>query len=116
MVHPYYSWTILKAIDNIASGTMSLVSIVKTRRCSGIGEIISDIIAKGCIENLSRTDIPSPTWLRPSRVLLDWIQKPTVTSSLGHDLLQEISCVMDVVIPTTCLEAIETNSEGELQN
>ena len=101
-----YSWTILKAIDDVASGTMSLVSITKTRRCSGIGEIIADTIAKGCIENLSTKFIPSPTWLRPSRVLCDWIKKPTVTSSLGHDLLPEISCVMDVVIPTTCLEAM----------
>ena len=122
-----YSWTIIKALVIVARGTMSLVSVTKTWRCSklgetiadtiaGIGEITADMIAKGCIENLSRTDIPTPTWLRLSRVLLDWIKKPTVTSSLGHDLLREISFIMDVVIPTTCLEAIETDSEGKLQN
>ena len=84
-----YSWTILKAIDDVASGTMSLVSIAKTRRCSGIGEIIADMLAKGCIENLSQTD---------------------------HNLLQEISLNMDVVIPTTCLEAIEINSGTDQQH
>ena len=107
----HYNWTILKAMDDVASGTMSLVSITKTRRCSGVGEIIADTIAKGCIGDLSTNYMPSPIWLRPSRVLCDWISNPTITSSLGHDLLQEISCVMDIVIPTTCLEAMETGSE-----
>ena len=33
-----YTWTVLKALDDLASGTMSIVSILKTRRCSGYGE------------------------------------------------------------------------------
>ena len=111
-----YSWTILKALDDVASGTMSLVSVTKTRRCSGLGETIADTIAKGCTENLSCMGILSPSWLRPSRVLMDWIKKPTVTSSLGHNLLQEMSLHMNVVIPTSCLEAIEINSGTDQQH
>ena len=105
-----YTWTILKAVDDVASGTMSLVSIAKTRRCSDLGEIISDTIAKGCISNLPHMGLSSPVWLRPSRALMDWIQNPTVTSSLGQSILLEMSGHIDVVIPTSCLAAIETNS------
>ena len=106
-----YSWTVLKALDDVASGTTFLVSITKTRRCSGIGETIADIIAKGSIGNLDSMGISSPSWLRPSRVLMDWIKKPFVTPSLGHDLLLEMSSYMDVVIPTSCTAAFEETSE-----
>ena len=33
-----YTWTILEAIDDVASVTMSMVSFLKTRRCSGFEE------------------------------------------------------------------------------
>ena len=105
-----YTWTVLKAMDDMASGTMSLVSVTKTRRCSGFGETIADIIAKGSTDSLGSMGISSPSWLRPSRVLMDWITKPIITSSLGHDLLLEMSSYMDVVIPCSCIAALETNS------
>ena len=101
---------ILKALDDVASGMMSLVSVTKTRRCSGLGETIADTIAKGCIGNVSQMGILSPSWLRPSSLLMDWIKKATITSSLGHNLLQEMSLNMDVVISTSCFEAPEINS------
>ena len=66
-----YTWTVLKAMDNVASGTMSLVSVTKTRRCSGFGETIADIIAKVSTDSLGSMGILSPSWLRPSRVLMD---------------------------------------------
>ena len=91
-----HSWTVLKAMDNGVSGTMSLVSITKTKHCSGFGKIIADIIAKVSIDDLDSTGISSPNWLRPSRVLMDWIKNPFVTASLGHDLLSEMSGYMVV--------------------
>ena len=90
----------------MASGTMSKVSVTKTRRCSGFSETIADIIAKGSTD----MGISSPSWLRPSRVLMDWIKNPFVTASLGHDLLMEMFGYMDVVIPTSCTAAFETTS------
>ena len=42
-----------KALDDVASGSMSIVSIIKTRRCSGHGEKVSDTIAKGDIASLA---------------------------------------------------------------
>ena len=33
-----YTWTVLKALDDVASGTMSIVSVFKTKRCYGHGE------------------------------------------------------------------------------
>ena len=94
-------------MDDMASGTMSLVSVTKTRRCSGFGETVADIIAKGSPDALNSIGISSPSWLRPSRVLMDWIKKPFVTASLGHDLLTEISSYMEVVIPTSCKASFE---------
>ena len=66
-----YNWTVLKAVDDVASGTMSMVSIAKTRRCSGFGETVADTLAKGELSGLDRLGITTPTWLRPSRVLMD---------------------------------------------
>ena len=42
-----YVWTALKALDDVAIGTMSMVTIQKTRRCFRFGELIADRIAKG---------------------------------------------------------------------
>ena len=105
-----YTWTVLKAMADVASGTMSLVSVTKTRRCSGFGETIADIIAKGSTDSLGSMGISSPSWLRPSRVLMDWIKRPFVTASLGHDLLIEMSSYMEVVIPTSCKASFEAIS------
>ena len=67
----------LKAVDDVASGTMSMVSIAKTRRCSGLGENVADTLAKGVLSGLERLGITNPTWSRPSRVLMDWVKKTT---------------------------------------
>ena len=95
-------------MDDVASGTMSLVSVTKTRRYSGFGETVADIIAKGIPDILDSMGITSPSWLRPSKVLMDWIKKPLVTASLGHDLLTEMSSYMEVVLPTACKSSFES--------
>ena len=56
----------LKALEDVARGTMSIVSIFKTRRCSGQGEIVADAIAKGDISALDNLGLANTTWLRPS--------------------------------------------------
>ena len=104
-----YTWTVLKALKDVVSGTMSIVSIFKTRRCSGQGEIIADAIAKGGIPALDNIGLANTTWLRPSRVLMDWIKKPVVTPQLGKQLLDELSVSMEVVLPTSCLITQELN-------
>ena len=98
-----YTWTVLKALDDLASGTMSIVSILKTRRCSGYGENVADAIAKGDMISLANMGLQKASWSRPSRVLMDWIKKPVVTPNLGKQLLDELSLFMDVVIPTSCM-------------
>ena len=57
-----YTWTVLKALDDVASGSMSIVSIIKTRRCSVHGEKVPDTIAKGDIASLATSsDFASST-------------------------------------------------------
>ena len=82
---------------------MSIVSVLKTRRCSGHGEKVADAIAKGDIPSLANMGLVNATWSRPSRVLMDWIKKPVVTPQLGKQLLDELSVIMEVVIPTSCI-------------
>ena len=95
-------WTVLKALDDVASGTMSIVSVEKTKRCSGHGEKVADTVAKGVITGLDKLGLTHTTWLRPSRVLMDWIKKPVVTPQLGKHLLEECSHTMEVVLPHSC--------------
>ena len=83
-------------MDDVASGTMSMISIAKTRRCSGLGE-------NGEFSGLKRLGITNPTWSRPSRVLMDWVKKPVVTPKLGKYLLDELSRFMEIIIPPSCL-------------
>ena len=94
-----YTWTVLKALEDVASGTMSIVSIFKTRRCSSQGETVAYAIAKGDISALDNLGLTHTTWLRPSQVLMDWIKKPVVTPQLGKHLLDELSSSMEVVLP-----------------
>ena len=82
---------------------MSIVSVLKTRRCSDHGEKVADTIAKGDITSLATMGLVNYTWSRPSRVLMDWIKKPVVTPQLGKQLLDELSFIMEVVIQTSCI-------------
>ena len=47
-------------VDDVASGTISMVSIAKTRRCSGFGETVADTLAKGELIGLDRLGITTP--------------------------------------------------------
>ena len=69
-----YTWTVLKAMDDVASGTMSAVSIANPRRCSGVGENVADTLAKGELSGLDGLGISTPYWAKPSRVLADWVK------------------------------------------
>ena len=82
--------------DDVTSGTMSMISIAETRRCSGLGEIVADTLAKGEFSGLEGLGITSPTWSRPSRVLMDWVKKLVVTPKLGKYLLDELSRLMEI--------------------
>ena len=84
-----------------------MVSMEKTRRCSGFGENVADTLAKGELSVLDRLGVSNPCWSRPSRVLVDWVEKPVVTPNLGKLLLDEMSRLMEVIIPPSCLHTDE---------
>ena len=89
-------------MDDVASGTMSRVTIQKTRRWSSYGELVADTIAKGEIRHLYKIGLSSATLLRSSRVLMYWVKKPTMTPNLGLHLLEEISRFIEEVLPLQC--------------
>ena len=47
-------------MDDVANGTMSMVSREKTRRCSGFGENVADTLAKGELSGLDRLGVSNP--------------------------------------------------------
>ena len=47
-------------MDDVATGTMSMISIDKTRRFSGLGENVADTLAKGELTGLERLGITIP--------------------------------------------------------
>ena len=49
-----------QGMEDIACGTMSLISVTQTRRCSGLGKIVADVIAKGDPTRLSSMGVQSP--------------------------------------------------------
>ena len=73
------------------------------------GGKVADAIAKGDISALDNLGLTNTAWLRPSRVLMDWIKKPVVTPHLGKQLLDELSVSMEVVLPTSCFITQELN-------
>jgi len=91
------SWTVLKALSEVAQGTMSQVMIYKTRRVSGKGELVADTIAKGEMHKLLSLDVDLSLSVKPSRVLCDYVKKPTVESMLSNALLDELSGHIPVV-------------------
>ena len=63
---------------------MSQVMIYKTRRVSGKGEQVANTIAKGEMDKLLSLDVDLSLSVKPSRVLCDYVKKPTVESMLSN--------------------------------
>ena len=74
-------------------GTMSRVTVRKTRKCSSFGNLIADRIAKGDLHHLSPIGLSVP-----SRVLMDWVKKPRVSTNLGLQLLVMLFNYLEVVL------------------
>ena len=74
------------------------VSVIKTKRCSGEGELAADAISKGEWD-LARQYIPykkdDPEFI--PRVLLRWISNPMPDLELGSRVLSEMATYTKVL-------------------
>ena len=70
--HCAFVWMVLKALDDVASRTMSKVTIQKTRGCSGKGVLVADTIAKGETLHLFSMGLSSVHWVKKTNVTQDW--------------------------------------------
>ena len=87
-----YAYTVAKALFDVAEGLGSVVKVVKTRRCSGDGEIAADALSKGDWE-LAWKSMPQ-RMVDPGRVpraALRWITNPMPDLSLGSRILKDMA-------------------------
>ena len=93
-----YAYTVAKALHDVADGLGSIVRVVKTKRCSGEGEIAADSLSKGDWavawgsmpeKNVDPERIP--------RAALRWINNPTPDMNLGEKILMDMSKYTNVL-------------------
>ena len=88
--------TLVKAIAAVAAGIGCQLYIQKIRRCSSPGAVMADAISKADFNLFRRTALEHrwPLAVGPARVpgtLLRWIDRPVVSDSLGHEILDELA-------------------------
>ena len=97
-----YAYTVAKALFDVAQGLAARVRVVKTKRCSGMGEIAADALSKGDWEEawlnmpLKKTD-PG----RVPRAILQWAENPTTDIDLGEKILADMRKFTDVLLLKT---------------
>ena len=93
-----YAYTIAKALADLGEGLACKVTVVKTKRCSGDGEIAADALSKGEWDT---------AWAHmpykkndPGKIpaaLLKWIANPTIDMELGAKILSDMSIYTKVL-------------------
>ena len=87
-----YSYTIAKAIHDVGEGLGCKVNVVKTKRCSGPGEIAADALSHGDFKEawaLMPMKNQDPGKIPPS--LTRWINNPVPDLNLGKKVLSDMS-------------------------
>ena len=87
-----YAYAVAKALNDLAKGLGARVKVVKTRRCSGVGEIAADALSKGNWEQAwacmpKKNEDPG----RIPKTALKWIANPSPDMDLGHKILSDMS-------------------------
>ena len=93
-----YLYTVIKAINDVAEGLGCTVSVVKTPRCSGVGEEVADALSKG---DWNRA-WPLMPWKNEDpghvpRSLLRWIGNPIPDLDLGIKVISEMATYTNVL-------------------
>ena len=87
-----YLYSVAKAVHDVALGLNCKVRVVKTKRCSGLGERAADALSKGDW-NQAWELIPmkqeDPAYI--PRTLIQWITNPVPDMHLGSRVLSEMS-------------------------
>ena len=93
-----YLYTVAKAIHDVAVGLNCKVTVTKTGRCSGQGEVTADALSKGEWDSAWKLmpDMNVDPAFIP-RVLLKWIANPVPDMELGFKVLAEMSAYTKVL-------------------
>ena len=92
-----YVYTMAKYIADMSAGMGVNIKLCHTGRRTTSGEKICDALSKGEFSEV-KLEMPDGKDIseRASKVLLRWINNPTVTRSLGRQGLQEVASQCDV--------------------
>ena len=92
-----FTYTIVKALSEVARGLNVILSVEKVPRCSNEGSIVSDLISKGlCRQWLETTS--GAEWGYLSLTLMSWVSNPAPTRCLGIAILREMSLKFPVLV------------------
>ena len=86
-----YAYTVAKAVHDVGVGLGSVVKILKTRRCSGPGEVVADSLSKGDWE-VAWPLMPNKNE-DPGRIpasILKWVANPVKDMDLGSKILTDM--------------------------
>ena len=86
-----YAYTVAKALYDVGIGLGAVVKVIKTRRCSSIGEDVADALSKGHWER-AWSQMPHKNE-DPSRIpvaILKWISNPVKDMNLGYKILKDM--------------------------
>ena len=87
-----YAYTVAKALHDVGEGLASVVKVVKTRRCSGVGEEAADALSKGDWDRAwDNMPLKNENPGRIPRALLVWANNPTPDMDLGAKILSDMS-------------------------
>ena len=86
-----YAYTIAKAVHDVGVGLGSAVKVLKTKRCSGQGEVVADSLSKGDWEKAwplmpNKNEDPG----RIPKSILKWVANPVKDMDLGYKILTDM--------------------------
>ena len=88
----FYSGTVVRAMHEVADGLNCTLHVVKITRCSDAGALAADMLSKADFRGFNKL-MPgrnaSPAVI--PKAILEWVQDPTVSLSLGEKICKEMS-------------------------
>ena len=87
-----FTYTLMKALAEVAYYADVQVRVIWTRRCSSAGELTADLLSKGRLaEAVQEAGVTELIPMRMSRTLAKWLHNPSVVRELGTAISEEIA-------------------------
>ena len=87
-----FTYTLMKALAEVAYYADIQLKVIWTRRCSSPGELCADLLSKGRLsEAVREAGVDHLIPMRISRTLAKWLMNPQISRELGSAISEEIA-------------------------